>query len=400
MHSHQFRERTARQPPGNRIIARPVAVLIFGFFTAVAGTSSGADLEFRGQLSFWLTGHDRPLAEGAAGIRYIPSFSLKKDLGRGRALDAEASFNIFTSLQGPTFAAAAGTSGFKPYRLWARFSTTRFEARLGLQKINFGSAHLLRPLMWFDRIDPNDPLQLTEGVYGLLLKYTFPGDANAWLWGLAVNDEAKGWEIVPTKSRAPEFGGRLQIPVGPGEAAVSYHHRRLDTARSPIVLPAGEPAGVPEDRIGIDGKWDLGVGLWFEAVWTHLGWTVAPWKSQQAVNLGMDFTFGLGNGLHLMAEHLAVDFGADVFGQGARRNLTALTADYPLGILDRLRAVIFRDWTSGDLYRLLTWQRTYDRWSIYAIGFWNPDRYQIYATRREASLFAGRGFRIMIIYNH
>ncbi len=365
----------------------------------LSGIVAGQDFDFRGQLSFWLAGHDRPIAEGAAGLRYIPSFSLKKDLGRGLALDAEASFNTFISLQGSTFASAAGSSGFKPYRVWVRFSTARFEARLGLQKINFGSALLLRPLMWFDRIDPNDPLQLTDGVYALLLKYTFSGNANVWLWGLAGNDEAKGWEIVPTKRRAPEFGGRVQVPLGPGEAAITYHHRRMDSARNSFDLPQSEAAIVPEDRIGIDGKWDLGIGLWFEAVWTRLGWEVAPWKSQRAVNLGMDFTFGLGNGLHVMAEHLAADFGADSFGQGTRRNLTALTADYPLGILDRLRAVIFRDWTSGDFYRLLTWQRTYDRWSIIAIGFWNPDRYRIFSSGREMNLFAGRGIQIMIVYN-
>ena len=69
---------------------------------------------------------------------------------------------------------------------------------------------------------------------------------------------------------------------------------------------------MPEDRIALDGKWDLGVGLWFEAVWTRQAWTAAPWKSQRALNLGTDYTFGLGNGLHVLAEHLAVDFGAEI----------------------------------------------------------------------------------------
>jgi hypothetical protein len=369
-------------------------------FGITASAAAGQNLDFRGQLSFWLAGHDRPASEGATGLRYIPSFSLKQDLGRGASLDAEVSLNTYVSLQGPSFAAAAGNAGLKPYRVWARFSTARFEARVGLQKINFGSALLLRPLMWFDRIDPNDPLQLTDGVYGLLLKYTFSGEANVWLWGLAGNDETKGWEAVPTRRGQPEFGGRVQVPLGPGEAAVSYHHRRMDSARSPLTLPAGEAAVVPEDRIALDGKWDLGVGLWFEAVWTRQAWTAAHWKSQRALNLGADFTFGLGNGLHVMAEHLAVDFGAEIEGASAKRSLTAFTADYPLSILDRLRAVVFRDWTSGDWYRILTWQRTYDRWSFYAIGFWNPESYRIPSAGRQSELFAGRGFQIMIVYNH
>jgi hypothetical protein len=364
------------------------------------GVAAGADYDFRGQLSFWLAGHDRPAAEGAAGLRYLPTFSLKASLGRGAAFDAEASLNAYANLQGPTLAATAGTTAFKPYRLWVRFTTARFEARLGLQKINFGSALLLRPLMWFDRIDPNDPLQLTDGVYGLLLKYTFPGDTNVWLWGLLGNDDAKGWETVPTRRREPEMGARVQVPLGPGEIAASYHHRRLDTARSVLELPEGEAAVVPEDRIGIDGKWDLGVGLWFEAVWTRQAWTAAPWKDQKFLTLGADYTFGLGHGLHVLAEHLEADFGADLLGQGSRRSFTGIMADYPLGLLDRLRAMVFRDWTSGDWYRILTWQRTYDRWSFYVLGFWNPETYRIPSAGGTSNLFGGRGFQVMIVYNH
>ena len=57
----------------------------------------------------------------------------------------------------------------------------------GLQKINFGSATMLRPLMWFDQVDPRDPLQLTDGVWGVLGRYYFLNNANIWLWGLYGN---------------------------------------------------------------------------------------------------------------------------------------------------------------------------------------------------------------------
>ena len=68
----------------------------------------------------------------------------------------------------------------------------------GLQKINFGSAVLLRPLMWFDSLDPRDPLQLTDGVYAVLLRYYFPNNANLWAWALYGNDSPKGWESAAT----------------------------------------------------------------------------------------------------------------------------------------------------------------------------------------------------------
>ena len=353
-----------------------------------------------GQFSLGLTLHDQPPEKLIFGLRYIPTFTLKHDLGPNLSFDVEASVNMTATARGSGLSDLQTDGRLRPYRLWARLATKQFEARLGLQKINFGSAMLLRPMMWFDRIDPNDPLQLTDGVYGLLLKYTFLNNTNIWLWGLLGNGDVKGWESIPTRRGAPEFGGRIQIPVPAGELAVSYHHRRMDTARSLVALPPAERSEPPEDRLGVDGKWDLGVGVWVEAVLARQDFSLVPGRYQKWLNVGADYTFGAGNGLHLLAEHLVLDVSEKTFTSGTRRNLTALTADYPLGLLDRLRAVVFRDWTSGDWYRLLTWQRTYDKWSFYIIGFWNPDRYQIYASSREGPVFAGKGFQITVVFNH
>ena len=367
---------------------------------AQTGVGLCTDFDFRGQISAWLGAHDRPVGEAFLGLRYIPVFSLKSDFGRGLGLDAEAAFNVHGALEGASFAAARTSGAGKPYRLWLRLSTSRFEARLGLQKINFGSALLLRPLMWFDRLDPNDPLQLTDGVYALLVKYTFPDNANVWIWGLLGNVGPKGWETVPSPRWTPEFGGRVQIPAFTGELALSYHHRRLDTARSLVALPPGEPATVPEDRIGIDGKWDVGPGLTFEAVLARQDFAFYPLRYQKMLNLGLDYTFGLGSGLHLLAEHLLVDVSAKFAASGETRTLSALSLDYPLGLLDRLQGTVFHDWTSGDWYRFVSWRRTYDRWSLSLIGFWNPDRYRIYAGSQASALFAGKGFQFTVVYNH
>lgn len=369
----------------------------FAYSPLEAGTTGP---EIRGQLSFWLGCHGRPSSESALGFRYIPSFSMKKEWAGGLALDAEASANVHGSLQGASLDSAERSGTVKPYRAWVRFSTPRFEARLGLQKINFGSAQLLRPLMWFDRIDPNDPLQLTEGVAGLLLKYTFTDNTSVWAWGLFGNGDAKGWETVPTRRGAPEFGARIQSPFLSGEAALTFHHRRIDPSRGLLPAPPGESESAAEDRVGFDGKWDAGIGLWIEAALARQDLRVSPLKYQRMAAAGLDYTFGLGNGLHVTAEHLLFEISREALGAGTRRNLTALTADYPLGILDRLRGLVFHDWTSGDWYRLLTWQRTTDAWSFYVIGFWNPDRYQIYAGRPETNLFAGKGVQITAVYNH
>ncbi|MFO7659429.1 MAG: hypothetical protein R6V77_00785, partial [Candidatus Cloacimonadaceae bacterium] len=58
----------------------------------------------------------------------------------------------------------------KLYRLWVKAGTPQLEARLGLQRLNFGSAQILRPLQWFDNLDPTDILERTEGVQALLVR--------------------------------------------------------------------------------------------------------------------------------------------------------------------------------------------------------------------------------------
>ena len=223
------------------------AALYLGLALALAAATRPAlatefSLKFRPALS--LAYHDAPTPEAALIINYVPAFSLKQYLGRGWILDAEISVNGHESYRGASLLSVSRSGEIRPYRGWVRLALDRFEARLGLQKINFGSAMLLRPLMWFDRLDPSDPLQLTDGVYGLLLKYTFPGNANVWLWGLAGNGDPKGWETVGTKKSSPEFGGRVQVPVPAGEAALSYHHRTIDLTRGGTVLPPGEQPGL------------------------------------------------------------------------------------------------------------------------------------------------------------
>merc|ERR1712127_1137306 len=104
-------------------------------------------------------------------------------------------------------------------------NTNQFELRVGLQKIDFGSASLLRPIQWFNQIDPRDPLQLTNGVYGVLGRYYFLNNANIWLWTLYGNEKTRGFDALETNKKVPEFGGRIQYPTKKGEIALSYHHR-------------------------------------------------------------------------------------------------------------------------------------------------------------------------------
>jgi len=374
-------------------------LILLPAFLALSVPGFSQDTDFRGQVSGWLT---IPLESGRGfpfGVRYIPTFSLKTPVAAAWNFDVEAAVNLYSSIDlksGPD----SLKSEIKPYRLWARMTTDRFEARLGLQKIEFGSARLLRPLMWFDRVDPNDPLQLTDGVTGLLLKYTFQNNAAVWAWGLTGNNARKGWESFPTRAETVELGGRAQAPALGGELAVTFHHRQLDAFGGLLPVGENEPASVPETRLGFDGYWDVGLGIWFEAVITKQNFSVSPYRLQKAVTVGLENTFAVGNGLTVLAEHLVFQSSPDFWRAGTSRSLSALSLDYSLGLLDRLRCMVFRDGGSGEWYRLLTWQRTYDRWSIFAVAFWNPETYGLYGGPAGMNLFGGRGIYIMVAWNH
>ena len=190
----------------------------------LSATVLSQEAGLRGMAAGWMIGNYSEQFNAQGGIRYIPELSGEYKIGQSYKLDAEVSANAYGSATFWSNDSTSLDSRLKPYRMWARFSGDRFEIRAGLQKINFGSASMLRPLMWFDQLDPRDPLQLTDGVYALLGKYYFQNNANIWLWGLYGNDKIRGLEFFPSNKNKIEYGGRLQYPVLTGELALSAHH--------------------------------------------------------------------------------------------------------------------------------------------------------------------------------
>jgi hypothetical protein len=367
---------------------------------ALPSIASPLTIGLKGLATGWITGNIKTITEPFFGFRYIPELTLEDSLSQHLSLDFEMSLNAFGTAYIHSLKNTQTGGDIDLYRMWGRISSSRFEARIGLQKINFGSATLLRPLMWFDSIDPRDPLQLTNGVYGLLLRYYFLNNANIWIWSLYGNDQLKGWDFFPSKPKSAEYGGRLQLPLGNGEWAVTYHHRTMDLGQGPIALTETTDLFVPEDRYALDGKWDLGIGFWFEGALTHQRTELLPFFWQRAVNIGLDYTVGLGNGLYALTESFFFTSSDKAFGSGESLSFSALSLGYPLGLLDNLNAIVYYDWDNKDFYSFLNWRRTYDRWTINIIGFWNPERFQIYQNLPENTLYAGKGFQILVVFNY
>ena len=352
----------------------------------------GVDYGLKGQLSNSLIIDEFKSDMTILGIRYIPEISCQQAVSENYFLDAEISMNIYgrtvLDFENPT-------KEIKPYRVWARFSTDQFEVRGGLQKINFGPATLLRPLMWFDQIDPRDPLQITNGVYGLLARYYFLNNTNIWAWVLYGQDERKGLEIIPSQKGSPEFGGRLQFPLFNGELAATFHRRKMNIEKSIFGLTDYQEKK-HENRYAIDGKWDLGVGLWFEAVLLRNDIVQQELEQQKLLNLGIDYTFAIGNGIHVLGEYFYYEFSQD------KSKVGALFIDYNLSMFDQLMGIVYWDKENSNFYRYATWRRTYDKWSINVNFFWNPPTNSLFnfADSNIERQLSGKGLLFMLIYNH
>ncbi|GAB1472747.1 hypothetical protein MASR2M69_01880 [Bacteroidota bacterium] len=188
-------------------------------YSQIAQVSESAQSErnlvVKGQMSVWggyLSGTSMPLILGG---RYLPQINLVKK----HVFEIEVAANLYGNGSVKPFNRSQWGGDLKLYRGWAKISSERAELRVGLQKINFGSATILRPLMWFDRVDARDPLQFTDGVWGALGRYYFKDNSNIWLWALYGNKESRPWEIGTTSATVPEYGGRIQKSIPRGEAA-------------------------------------------------------------------------------------------------------------------------------------------------------------------------------------
>lgn len=373
-------------------------LLLVNLATAQIQNSKHA-IEFKGQALSWL--HYNPSNEQSLliGGRYLPQLNYKLDLKGNRLFDVEVSGNLFGSAAIDPFTEANSDGKLKPYRAWSRYSSPQLEIRAGLQKINFGSANLLRPLMWFDQVDPRDPLKLTDGVWGVLGRYYFLNNANIWLWGLAGNKEPKGWEQTRTNIHYPEFGGRFQFPVPLCETGISYHHRFANTGNlSQMEVP--RLTKISENRLGFDLRLDRIVGFWLEGSWINksadLGWL----NNQEVFNAGLDYTFGIGSGLYAIYEQLVFSYDETPFAMSQTATFSLLSLSYPIGIFDQVSAIIYYDWNNANAYNFVNYQKQFSKLTLYVMAYWNPENFNVPLQGGSTTVFGGKGIQLMLVFNH
>ncbi len=331
-----------------------------------------------GQASAWAVFN----GEDKLGLRYIPEFRASRQVSDIRSIDAEVSVNAYVF---------GDDSDIKLYRGWLRYTSSQFWIRAGLQKINFGPAKILRSLKWFDRLDARDPLELTDGVYALLGRYYFLDNSNIWVWGLLNNDDLKGLELYKSNKDKAEFGGRFQMPVPQGEMAASFNRRHVDSSdynnKETSVMSYGM-----ENRYALDGHWDVGPGLWFEASAGKIEVNRDESLWQKFLTVGTDYTFDILSGIHILCEHFVRSSGPKLDENDDTYRFSALSADLGISMLDTITAIGYYDWEEEKIYSYLGLQRTYDNWLVDV---------SIFSGREDGDgIYGGTGVQCMLTFNH
>lgn len=330
----------------------------------------------------------------AAAEPNYPDFSMQIDLvGQGLAADPEQAFITARILPNIRYQTERGewqldsqlTGNFsgswlepkplggknyqhleKLHRLWVSANYDTSQITVGLQKINFGSARILRSLQWFDELDSQDPTQFTRGIKAALIKHYFADDSNIWAWFSSKNTEPLGTLPLRGSSDEPEFGGRFQQPIPSGELAISVHHRLLD-----------DDAGLPteETKLGLDGFFDVLAGLWFETSWSHFHDTSDLINNLFFTTVGGDYTFDIGDGLHALAEVQLVTIDSKVPNTEANHLTAVVVSTYTLSIIEQITALWTRGLTNETTHVNLSYQQTRDSvlWRVgYFYQFFDP----------------------------
>ncbi len=349
--------------------------------------------ESKGQLSLSYIGNQVSKQwNHQPSLQYIPELTLKYKFLENYLWDINASANIFYGkMEDCTSNNYCAKTNI--YRLNTQLKTAHSDLRVGLQKINFGPAIILRSLMWFDQINPTDPLQLTEGVIGIRYRYFFMNNANIWIWSLYGNKDPKGYEWIATQEDTPEFGARIQYPLKNGELGFSMHGRKTENIKLKQKSSTASPI---ETRYAIDGKFDLDIGLWYEYVLINQGANPElQSKWFESCTVGADYTFGIGNGLHITVEHLITNFKKSILKWNRVSHTSAIQLSYPISVLDSISFLEMYLWEQKQSIHYLSWNRSYNDWMFNFGVFSAPKEVQ-----NNNIHFSGHGLYAMIIFNY
>ena len=201
------------------------------------------------------------------------------------------------------------------FRAWLRLDSGNFKIRGGRQKILFGAGTIYRPLGFFDTRDVTGVVPLTRGADGFRST-----------WFVTPSSFLEGWLVPAKKNNSFIAGLRGETLIADMEVGVVFqYHPRTDLK---------DLADFDQEmlQLGYHVKGENEFGFWNESRMDI--------EMQSAVRfdtvLGVDYTFNLGEGLHVLLEYFLTtrqkDFTlTDPKGQRTIQQI-GFSMDQPVGI--------------------------------------------------------------------
>ena len=98
---------------------------------------------------------------------------------------------------------------------------------------------------------------------------------------------------------------------------------------------------------------------------------ISRWETYY--NIGLDYTFSLGNGLNLISEFFHYGNNPDQGQEKIKSNYSILALSYPLSLSHNISGLVYYNWEMKEWYSYINLQLKYDYISLYFMAFWNPD---------------------------
>ena len=349
----------------------------------VYAEDSNLNIQWKGQASvIHASSLSGPFDESPTTIRYIPQLRLDYQSSASTRLGFDAAVDVYNYSLGDSLVKMDG----ELYRFTFRYDTPRTQVRVGLQKINFGPARMLRVLQWFDQLDPRDPLALSRGVWAAMGRYYFESGANVRLWTMADAPDPGRDTYTPNNDMPIDIGGRLEYPIPAGTLGITLHS--MGVAGSDVIQ---------EERAAFDLRVDAIVGLWTEVMYSHSDNLIL--QDMVSSMIGIDYTFALGNGLYTALESNTNHFGNIGEDMPWIGGSTALMGTYTLGLSDGLTAYIYAINLPGvktQYMPMVGWQHTSGNWLCYLALYDMPKL----AAGGSITRPAGTGLQLNIAFNH
>ena len=203
------------------------------------------------------------------------------------------------------------------FRAWLRLDNGNLKFRGGRQKILFGSGAIYRPLGFFDTRNVTGVIPQTRGVDGVRITQ-FQSDTALF----------EGWLVPARKDSALIAGVRGEMLLEGAEVGMVFqYHPKSEMEESP---------GFDQEMVqmGYHVKGEHEIGFWNES---RLDVEMKPSSPVRFDTvLGVDYTFDIGEGLHVLAEYFLTtqqkDFTLlDAKGERTIQQL-GISFDQPVGI--------------------------------------------------------------------